>query len=172
MTAVNPVTPQSVAVPNAASADPQSAPLTREQTLLDYIAQHQAEGLAKSQHLGNPAALSGEALKSLKGYFERATALQESSARKAHVMSENGEGILANGGTQLATLPNGPASSQIEPAMGKTDSTEKVASISDTQLERTVDALMQVMRFGVETNFITSATHNASKSVTTLIHGQ
>jgi hypothetical protein len=173
MTAVNPVAPQSVALPGTVGAAQQEMPLTFEQKLLDYIARHQAEGLARGQHLGNPAALGGEALKSLKGYFERATALQESWARKAHVVSENREGMKpAGGGLQLASLPGGPASDRMEPVMPKSGSGEKIASVSDAELDRTVDALMQIMHFTVETNMLTSATHNVSKSVMTLIHGQ
>jgi hypothetical protein len=168
MAAVNPIASQSTALPNPVGVAEQNMPLSGEQKLLDYIAGHQAEGLAKAQHLGNPAALGGEALKSLKGYFERGTALQESWARKARVMSENGEG----GGVQLASLPAGPASEWLEPVAAKRGAGEKIASISDTELQRTVDVLMKMMNYSVETNMITSATHNVSKSVMTLIHGQ
>ena len=173
MAAVNPVAPESAALPNTIGAAQQDVPLTLEQKLLDYIARHQAEGLAKGQHLGNPAALGGEALKTLKGYFERATALQESWARKAHVMSENGEGILSSGGGQLATLPGGPASKRLEPGVVRAGGAgEKIAGITDADLDRTVEALMQVMRYSMETGMITTATNNVSKSATTLLRGQ
>ena len=173
MATVNPVAPQSAALPNPVGVSQQDMPLSFEQKLLDYVSRHQAEGLARAQHLANPAALGGEALKSLKGYFERATALQESWARKARIMSEHGDGMRsAGGGLQLASLPGGPASDSMEPVMGTSSHGEKISRISDAELDRTVEALMQMMNFSVETNMITSATHNVSKSVMTLIHGQ
>ena len=171
MAALNPVAPQNAALPNAGGVGQQTASPTMEQRLLDYISRYQAEGLAKGQHLSNPAALGGEALKSLKGYFERATALQESWAKKAQVMSENGEGILSSGNMQLTSLPGGPASARLEPAMAKSGSAEKVQGISDNDLERTVEALMQVMQYSVETTLISTATNNVSKSAMTLIRG-
>lgn len=172
MAAVNPVAPQSAALPSTVGVAQQDMPLTLEQKLLDYIARNQAEGLAKGEHLGNPAALGGEALKSLKGYFERTTSLQESWARKARIMTENGEGNLSKGGTQLAVLQSGPASERLEPAMAKGSPGEKIAGITEADLDRTVEALMQVMRYGMETGMITTATGNVSKSATTLTRGQ
>jgi hypothetical protein len=172
MAAVNPVAPQSAQMPENVGVVQKDTPITFEQNLLNYIANHQAEGLAKGQHLGNPAALGGEALKSLKGYFERGTALQDGWARKVRIMSENGEGTPSAGGVQLASLPGGPANEQLEPAMAKSGAGEKIAGITDSELGRTVEALMKVMEYGVETNMITSATHNVSKSITSLIHGQ
>jgi hypothetical protein len=145
-----------------------------EQRLLDYVARYQADGLAQGRHLGNPAALAGEALKSLKGYFERANALQDNWARKAQGMSENEMGTRSAtaGGLQLASLPGGPANERLGPAIARTESGDKIRGISDAELDRTVEALMQVMHYSVETNMITSATHNVSKSVMSLLHGQ
>ena len=44
--------------------------------------------------------------------------------------------------------------------------------VTEAELDRTVDALMQVMHYSVETTMITSATHNVGRSVLSLIHGQ
>jgi hypothetical protein len=172
MAAINPVAAENAALPSPAGVAQQDMPLTLEQRLLDYIARHQAEGLAKGQHFANPAALGGEALKSLKGYFERATALQESWARKANVMSKNREAMGSAGGLQLASLPGGPASERMEPTEPKRGAGEKIAGITDAELNRTVEQLMEMMQYSVETNMLTSVTHNVSKSVMTLIHGQ
>ena len=171
MAAVNPVA--SGAVPAETAGVAQKDAPTLEHKLLDYIAQHQAEGLSRGQHLGNPAALSGEALKSLKGYFERATALQESAVRKANMMKESGEGVQsATGGMQLASLPSGSAGQRMDPVMAKGAPGEKIAAVSDTDLDRTVEALMQAMQYNVETTLISTATNNVTKSAMTLLHGQ
>jgi hypothetical protein len=172
MTVVTPVAGQGEALSSVATSAPQELSATFEQKMLDYVARHQAEGLASGQHLGNPAALGGEALKSLKGYFERSNVLQESWARKAHNMSGDGKGLQPEGGMQLVSLPAGPASQRIEPPMANVSSGERVESISEKALERTIDALMQTMRYTTESTMITTATHNATRSITSLIHGQ
>lgn len=172
MAAVNPVAPQSSVPAETVGVAQKEAP-SLEHKLLDYIARHQAEGLAKGQQLGNPAALGGEALKSLKGYFERATALQDSAVRKANMKKESVEGAQsATGGLQLTSLPSGPAGQHMDPVMAKSGSGERIASISDTDLERTVEALVQSMHYSVETTLISTATNNVTKSAMTLLHGQ
>lgn len=171
MAAVNPVAPGAVPPETVGLAQKEAPAL--EHKLLDYIARHQAEGLAKGQHLGNPAALGGEALKSLKGYFERATALQDNAVRKANMMKESGEGVQsATGGMQLASLPSGPAGQRMDPVMAKSGPGEKIAPVTDMDLERTVEALVQAMQYGVETSLISAATNNVTKSAMTLLHGQ
>jgi hypothetical protein len=172
MAAVNPVASQSAMPPETVGVAQKEAP-TLEHKLLDYIARHQAEGLARGQHLGNPAALSGEALKSLKGYFERATALQDSAVRKANKMKDGSEGVqTATGGLQLTSLPSGPAGQSMDPVTAKRGAGEKIAAVSDTDLERTVEALVQAMQYNVETTLISTATNNVTKSAMTLLHGQ
>lgn len=172
MTAVTPVSPDIATPLPAAQSVPGQNTLTAEQRLLDYILRFQAEGLASGQQLGNPAALSGEALKSLKSYFERANGLQENAARKVRAMS-NGEGIAAQGDVQLPALPGGPAREVLEPAIRRNEAVgEKVAGITDAELTNAVDALMRVLQYGMETAMVTTATNNISKSATTLTRGQ
>jgi hypothetical protein len=176
MAAVTPVAPNSTATIEGSieAINPvrQGGP-TSEQKLLDYIARFQAEGLARAQHLANPAAMSGEALKALNGYFERATALQDAAARKVHVMSEQGDGLLSGGSKELATLPGGPARERLEPAVHRAGAPgQKVEAISDAELNRAVDALMEVLRYSMDTAMVTTATNNISKSATTLTRGQ
>lgn len=172
MAAVNPIVSQGAAPPQTVGMTPPDQAASLEQKMLDYIAAHQAEGLAKGQHLGNPSALAGEALKTLKGYFERATALQESAARKTQAMDTNGDGIGSQGGLQLASLPSGPASERLGQAGPTGGSGQKVAAITESDLEHTVEALMKMMHYTVESTMIGSATSNVTKSVMTLIHGQ
>lgn len=172
MTAVTPVSPDIATPLPAAQSVPGEKSLTAEQRLLDYILRFQAEGLTSGQQLGNPAALSGEALKSLKSYFERATALQENAARKVSGMNK-GDGIFAQGDAQLPALPGGPARELLEPAVRRSEGiTEKVAGITDAELNHAVDALMRVLQYGMETAMVTTATNNISKSATTLTRGQ
>jgi hypothetical protein len=172
MAAVNPIMSQSAGAPTTAGALPEERALSLEQKMLDYIAAHQAEGLAKGQQLGNPSALAGEALKTLKGYFERATALQDSAARRTQAMDTNGNSLGSEGGLQLASLSPGPASGQLERAGASRGPGEKISAITDADLEHTVEALMKMMHYTVESTLIGTATNNVSKSVMTLIHGQ
>jgi hypothetical protein len=176
MTAVTPVAPNSTATVEGAieSVNPvrQSGP-TSEQRLLDYIARFQAEGLARAQHLANPAAMSGEALKALNGYFERATALQDAAARKVQVMSDQGDGAASGTGKELATLPGGPARERLEPAIHRASAPgQKIEAITEAKMSRAVDALMEVLRYSMDTAMVTTATNNISKSATTLTRGQ
>lgn len=172
MTAVTPVSPDISTPLSPAQSVPGQNSLTAEQRLLDYILRFQAEGLTSGQQLGNPAALSGEALKALKSYFERANGLQENAARKVRAMS-NGEGIMPQGDVQLPALPGGPARELLEPAVRRSEGVaEKVAGITDAELNHAVDALMRVLQYGMETAMVTTATNNISKSATTLTRGQ
>jgi hypothetical protein len=175
MSSVTPVAPSGAAPmqsPADAAPSSQNGPMT-EQRLLDYIMRFQAEGLAKAQHLANPAAISGEALKALNGYFERATALQENAARKARVMSESSDGMLSSANNPLVPLPGGPAREHLEPAMRPAGMpAQKVEGITDAELNRAVDALVEVMRYSMETSMITTATNNVTKSAMTLTRGQ
>jgi hypothetical protein len=176
MSAVTPVAPHGAAPMQSqvdAAPSGQNGQMT-EQRLLDYITRFQAEGLAKAQHLANPAALSGEALKTLNGYFERANALQDSAARKARVMSESSDGMFSNGtAQQLPALPGGPARERLEPATRSGNlPAQQVEGVTDAELSRTVDVLVEVMRYGMEASMISTATSNVSKSAMTLTRGQ
>ncbi len=150
----------------------ENGPIT-EQRLLDYLMRFQAEGLVKAQHLANPAAMSGEAIMALKGYFERTSALYDSAARKAQVMNESGDGIMSGGNNQLPALPAGPARERLEPTMSQTGlPAERVAGITDAELSRAVNMLVEIMHYGMETAMVTTATNNVSKSAMTLTRGQ
>lgn len=167
--AQNGVAPSQAMTPGA----PGGNTVTAEQTLLDYVARFQAEGLASRQGLANPAALSGEALKALKGYFDRATDLQDSAVRKAQMMSENGSDLVPRSEGEVSTLPGGPARENLEPAAAQIEaSADKVSGISNAELDQTIEALMTVLHYGMETSLIASASHNISRSGNTLLRGQ
>ena len=145
--------------------------MSAEQQMLDYIMRFQAEGLAKGQNLANPSAISGEALKSLKGYFERANALQDRATGKVQKMSESAEGKVETG--QLPALPGGPARERLEPAVQRTDvPAQRVEAVSDSELSRLVEVLVETTRFSMDTALITAAGNNIGKSATTLTRGQ
>jgi hypothetical protein len=177
MAAVPPVAPNnSLPLQPIDPVGPSRNTLTAEQRLVDYIARFQAEGLASGKHLANPAALGGEALKALNGYFERATALQEGAARKAQAMSDDRNQLttVQDGAEQVAQLPGGPASDRLETisSVEAVSAEPKVTGITEAELDRTVEALMAVMGYSVETSMITTAANNISKSSSTLIRGQ
>lgn len=172
MAAITPVAPDSTASFVEAVQPVRQNGSNAEQRLLDYVARFQAEGLAKGQHLANPAAISGEALKSLKGYFERASTLQDSAARKVQRMSESGEGTAQSGG-QLTPLPGGPARERLEPAIHRAgEPAQRVEAVSDNELSRLVDVLVETTRFTMDTSLITAAGNNIARSATTLTRGQ
>ena len=168
----------SVAQGGAASLQPPVEPVgqngpTSEQKLVDYVMRFQAEGLARAQHLANPAAISGEAVQALKGYLERASALYDSAARKARVMSESGDGLMTKGSNQLAVLPGGPARERLEPAVHASgEPVQKPENITDAELGQAVDVLVDVLRYSMETAMVSTATNNVSKSAMTLTRGQ
>src|SRR5688572_7782759 len=106
MTATTPISPSAAAPMQSQQAvEPIQNNPTAEQKLMEYIARFQAQGLASAQHLGNPAAISGEALKSLKGYFERATSLQDKARAKEKVMSNQGDDTTTLTASSLPNLP-------------------------------------------------------------------
>jgi hypothetical protein len=176
MTAVNPVASYNAAAidPGAAQAMTQPGmPAGSEQKLIDYIARFQAHGVQTGNALSNPSALGGEALKALKGYFERASSLQDAFTRKAHAMSNDENGTSAShDGNQLPALQGGRESERSGAAAPNGERIEKVAGVSDADLDRAVEALMQVMSYSMETSMITTASNNVSKSASTLIRGQ
>lgn len=146
-----------------------------EQKLLDYLAQYQAQGLQSGRNMGNPSALSGEALRALNGYFERATNLQEMASRKASAMSETGDKALvpAQSGQPSAALQTG-SPEVLQPAHEQTalEPAESVPPVDEAELERTIEVLLKVMHYSMETGMITTASGNISKSTQTLIRGQ
>jgi hypothetical protein len=47
-----------------------------------------------------------------------------------------------------------------------------VQPVADAELDRTVEILMQVLSFAVETNLVASGSGSISRSVNTLLRGQ
>jgi hypothetical protein len=171
---MTPVTPYADApLQSPQPITPGQSGLTAEQRLIDYIVRFQAQGLTSGQQLGNPAALSGEALKALKGYLERAAGLQDKISGKGRAMSEPSEGANSTVDAQLAGLPAGPAHTPLELAATRLESVgEKPAGVSLDELQRIMDFMFEIAQYNTETTMITSATNNISKSVTSLIHAQ
>lgn len=167
--------------PNTAPVEPagavgsfeQHSALTSERKLFDYVAEIQAQSLVngKAPHLANPAALGGETLRLLQGYFDRANKLYGSSSKKVNMMSEN-SGQIDKSADQNP-LHAGPAHSHLQSAeaRGQT-STDAIPAVTDSELSRAAEMMLQVLRFGLEVNFISSSAGSMSKSVNTLIRGQ
>ena len=65
-----------------------------EQRLIDYIAHLQSQGVT-SPSFSNPQALVGEAMKSLKGYFERANGMNDHLSVKGKRMDKSENAALA-----------------------------------------------------------------------------
>lgn len=173
MAAATPVSPFAASPTQSPQAmEPSQNGLTAEQRLIDYIVRFQAQGLASAQHLGNPAAISGEALKALKGYFERAAGLQDRLSEKGKGMSSTGDDGAMLTEAQLPDLPAGPARAPFEPTSRIEEVGEKTENLSLVELQRVMDVMLEIMHYSLETSMVTSATGNVSKSVSTLMRGQ
>jgi len=153
----------------------QSGPIS-ERKLFEYVAEIQAQsGMSgKAPHLANPAALGGETLRLLQGYFERANKLHDSTSKRVQFMSEDSSrGAASAGNSDLTGLHGGPARQNFEPAeRGAQDGVASVKPVGDADLDRTVDMLMRVLSFAVETNLLASGSGSVSRSVNTLLRGQ
>jgi hypothetical protein len=173
-----------VAAPNPAPVEPTGAVgpyerhtgLTSERKLFEYVAELQAQSMlsGKALQLANPAALGGETLRLMQGYFDRANKLQDMNSKKVQFMGEDSsERAKAPDERDAGDLHAGPASRNFEPALGGSQgSAAKVDAIGDTDLDRTVEMLMRVLNFAVETNLVASGSGAVSRSVNTLIRGQ
>ncbi len=144
-----------------------------ERKLADYVAALQVEG-AYGRQLSTPSALGSEAARLLKDYLDRASSVQDHARRKVGPMSERTELAGASReGVELASLPAGPASSDLGPAPSLQDHDSLgLTGVSGQDLERAVQLLSEMLSFSFETAFIGTATTNVSKSANTLLHGQ
>ena len=174
---VTPVTPAPAEAPGAAGrSDPQSN-VTSERKLFEYVAEIQAQSLmaGKAGHLANPAALGGETLRLLQGYFDRAGKFQDTTSKKVHFMSDDKGQAAAAAKDDGPPVHAGPARQQLEPAApgaGGAGAVSGVQPVADAELDRTVEILMQVLSFAVETNLVASGSGSISRSVNTLLRGQ
>jgi hypothetical protein len=160
----------------AAGRPDQQSNVTTERKLFEYVAEIQAQSLmaGKAGQLANPAALGGETLRLLQGYFDRAGKMQDMASKKVSLMSEDksqGAGATAKDGE--APVHAGPARQNFEPVQqAPGGAAGAVQPIADTELDRTVEILMQVLSFAVETNLVASGSGSISRSVNTLLRGQ
>lgn len=171
-----PLTPAPAEAPGAAGrSDPQSN-VTSERKLFEYVAEIQAQSLmaGKAGHLANPAALGGETLRLLQGYFDRAGKVQDLTSKKVQFMSDDKGQAAAAAKDDGPPVHAGPARQQLEPAMAQSagGAVNGVQPVADSELDRTVEILMQVLSFAVETNLVASGSGSISRSVNTLLRGQ
>jgi hypothetical protein len=173
---VTPVTPAPAEAPGAAGrSDPQQGNVTSERKLFEYVAEIQAQSLmaGKAGHLANPAALGGETLRLLQGYFDRAGKVQDMTSKKVHFMSDDKSQAAAAAKDDGPPVHAGPARQQLEPAVPSAGgAVSGVQPVADAELDRTVEILMQVLSFAVETNLVASGSGSISRSVNTLLRGQ
>ncbi|HEY7644812.1 MAG TPA: hypothetical protein VH858_07225 [Hyphomicrobiales bacterium] len=142
-----------------------------EQRLIDYIAHLQSQGVTNPS-FSNPQALVGEAMKSLKGYFERANGMNDHLSVKGKRMDKSEDAALAGQSDAQSALPSGPAGEKLEPASAEQGQIEGAGSVTVKEIERLSDMLAESMRFCMETNIVGTGVANVSKSVMTLIRGQ
>jgi hypothetical protein len=147
----------------------QPASLGSEQKLIDYIAHLQSQGVT-TQSFNNPAGLASEAMKSLKGYLERANSLSDQVARRMKGMDQS-ESEAAFGGN-VEELPGGPASQSLtESQASDNGGADGMSKVTMSELQRLSEVLTESLRYGAETTVVSTAAGNISKSVTTLMHG-
>jgi hypothetical protein len=169
-------TPLLTNIDTAAPAQ-QTASLNSEQNaqqrLVDFIAGLQAQGLT-AQKFSTPAGLASEALRSLKGYFERANSLDDQMSRRVNGMNQNEDlESLSHAEREGQALPGGPASQTLEPAVTSAKAeTDRVDKITLSEIERLCDELIEMAQYGAETAVVSTAGGNVSQSVMTLVRGQ
>jgi hypothetical protein len=94
--------------------------------------------------------------------FEYVAEMSEDKGQAAAAAKDDGPPVHA-----------GPARQQLEPATpAPSGSTGAVQPVADAELDRTVEILMQVLSFAVETNLVASGSGSISRSVNTLLRGQ
>ena len=150
----------------------QTASLNSEQKLIDYIARLQTQGLT-TQSFSNPTGLASEALRSLKGYFERANSLNDQMRRKVNRMDQDEDlASLAQADHDTEMLPSGPAGQALEPAGASGQELEAASKVTQNEIERLCMVLIESARYGAESAVITTASGNVNKSVMMLVRGQ
>lgn len=157
------------AVP-AAGAEPLSPPMNSERDLLDFAASVRSSPMAGMPQAANPAALAGEIMGGLKGYFDKAQAMQD------RIMSQrltSGDGA----GVNVASLePSaGPEGSSRLPGSEETagdGSMSEFRKVGLAELERAQELALQSQFFLAETTVVTHAAGNIPHSINTLLKGQ
>ena len=160
------------AVPAAASgADATPAGPLPEQARFDAGANAQGGGLGGVHHLANPAALAGELLDSLRGYFERAQSIAKTTRTiESNRGQDDGDGLtrVAMRADEL-DLHGGPARESLEPP---DNGVSPPVGVSLAQLQRTMEVALASMSFTNETALLASGTSQVSHSANTLLRGQ
>ena len=148
-----------------------------ERRLADFMAEVKATSIASgaSSQLANPAALSGELFRSLRGYLKETGRVQEMFNRKDVRMDTNDSEVAGDpGAVQLANLHSGPARAPLTANSGSTGeigpSAKTVASIED--MKKLADRYAEIMNFGAMTSVVTGTASIVGHAVTSLTKGQ
>src|SRR5262249_36822613 len=144
------------AVP-AVSAETVPAPADRavsERPLSDLMAEMQQSPAANAAHLANPAALAGEVLGGLRGFFERSQFLERAPRMRQRQEADNA-GVYAALTPESAQtdLHGGPAREPLEPLDAESQVSTPVA-LSLAQLSRAMDLALASMNFATETSLV------------------
>lgn len=152
------------------------ASFTSERKLSEYVAEIQAQSLAagKAGLLANPAALGGEAMKLLKGYFDRLNKTENLTSKKVNFMSEDkGQGADAAAKDNGSPVHGGPARQHFEPTAQTASggAVDGIQPMAEPELSRTAEMLLQSLRLASEGSLIASAASGFQRSTNTLLRG-
>jgi hypothetical protein len=159
------------AVPDAGSAAPGSM---TERALQDFVAGLQSSSMSGASQFANPAALASDLLSSLRGYVERAQAIQKAN-RSMESSAADGDGVpveLASLTDESRTSPHGgPARESLEPADLSGDLSGRTR-VSLGEIRRAMDLALASVSFSTETALVSRGASQISHSANTLLRGQ
>lgn len=163
----------SAAVALDALSGEKGADVVNEKHLFEFLAEVKASSIANgtSAQYSNPAALSGEVLRSMRGYLKQSARVQEMFNGKKEVRVANAE----NGpeaADAKASLHAGPAKEQLSTS-GKTEGgVSKTAMATIEDLSTLADRYAEIMKFGMVTSVVTGGASIAGHAITSLTKGQ
>jgi hypothetical protein len=149
------------------------ASAVNEKRMFDFFADVKATAIANgtSAQYANPAALGGEALRSMGGYLKQTARVQEMLNSKKDVRVTSAESADEAQEAKPA-LHAGPAKEQLS-TTGRAEggvSSPTVATIEDLSL--LADRYTEIMKFSVMTSVVTGGASIAGHAVTSLTKGQ
>jgi hypothetical protein len=171
-----PVTPSPGATPAPGETTDAATASTRvpERQIFDYAVELQQAALNDGGRLANPAALVGDVVEGLRGFFERARRSANFTKELEH---KSHDGLLTTNASTIgeppSTLHGGPAQQSLEP-IGTDYDRPASSEIDDTGelADRLTDEMLNAAFVHVQARLIAAGTGHISGSVNTLLKGQ
>ena len=164
-------------------------PTSLEAQLFSYMAQLQAQSVATGQSatLANPAMMSGELFRYLRGFIERQGLAEKVSFRQRQAVQKTPDGEVQQGayGMRFASLDSGQTPLHAGPAADTLDKPSVLAANPEPQphapksweemgaeTKQFIDEMMVVLRFHTEATLVSGGTRKMVEDVNMLIRSQ